>query len=483
MKRISTRKTLPEKGRTADDMAAFLSGCKSHDARWDHGKVFGFVYHPGKSHTEVSESYLRAFQYENTLNPSTFPSLMKFERDIVSMSAGLMHGSRLVSGSVTSGGTESIFLSLKTAREHARETRQVEGQYEVILPETIHPAFLKACEYLSLNVVPVPVTRDRKADPEGMERSITERTILMACSAPCFPYGVVDPVEAIGRIARKHNILFHVDACLGGFMLPFLEDLGYPVPPFDFRVPGVTSISMDAHKYGYAPKGSSILLYRNRTLRKKQFFIHTEWPGGIFASTTFMGTKSGGPLAGCWAMMNHLGKEGYRSIAAQVMKTTRNIVAGIEQIEGLQLVAEPAMSVFAFTSTEMDIHQIGDALAMRGWHLDRLQFPDALHMTITQLHTGIEDQFLLDLEEIIHEKASIARTKRTTMRTAKLTGKILKTLPEGMVERMARKVGAAMGAPGKGSQNSQAALYGISASIHNRKNMKHFVMNLIDGIY
>ena len=225
-------------------------------------------------------------------------------------------------------------------------------------------------------------------------RHISDLTIMICASAPCYPYGVVDPIAELGDIASKHNLLFHVDACMGGFMLPFLEDLGYDVPAYDFRVKGVTSISLDAHKYGYSPKGVSVILYRQRSLRKKQFFVYSSWPGGIFASTSFMGTKSGGPIAACWAVMKKLGRKGYTDIAARVMVTTKKIQEGIMKHPGLELISDPDMSVFAFRSTKGDTYNIGDALAEKGWHLDRLQFPEALHITVSQLNIGMEDIFL-----------------------------------------------------------------------------------------
>jgi glutamate/tyrosine decarboxylase-like PLP-dependent enzyme len=480
---MKTVKEIPETGYTRAEMAELLSRCKLKDARWDQGKVFGFVYHPGEYYSKVAEEYLHEFLYESTLNPSTFPSLKDFERDIVQMATGLMHGNRQVTGNVTTGGTESIFLALKVARELAREKMSHQDWFEVILPETIHPAFLKACDYLSLKAVLVPVGSDKRADPLAMEGSITGRTILLACSAPCFPYGIVDPVGAMGEIAKRHHLPLHVDACMGGFILPFLEELGYPVPSFDFRVPGVTSVSLDAHKYGYAPKGTSILLFRNRAMRKKQFFVHTDWPGGIFASTTFMGTKSGGPLAGCWAVMNHLGKEGYRTMAGKVMQTTLNIAGGIRQMTGLQLLTEPDMSVLAFTSTHGDIHQIGDELALKGWHLDRLQFPDALHMTITQLNTGKETQFMKDLQEIVSKKESLERKQRNTRISSELLYRGFSSVPGKLAARIARKAGSEMGGADRGPDRSQSALYGISASFQNRKNMKDLVINLLDGMF
>ena len=266
---MKTPHILPEKGISGADLSNRLQELKSADARWDLGKVFGFVYHPGDHYVRLSEEYLNAFLYESTLNPSTFPSLKNFEKDITRMAVELMHGNSRVAGNITSGGSESIFLALKVARDSAAVKGPENCRWEVVIPETAHPAFLKACHYLGLKAVIVPVGDDKRADAMAMQDAITGRTILLVGSAPCYPYGVVDPVREIGQIAAKHKLLFHVDACMGGFMLPFLEELGYSVPGFDFRIKGVTSISLDAHKYGYSPKGVSIILYKNRKLRRK----------------------------------------------------------------------------------------------------------------------------------------------------------------------------------------------------------------------
>lgn len=472
-----------EKGISGDVLTGSLSAHKMHDVRWVQGKIFGFVYHPGEESARVSEAYRAAFQYESTLNPAAFPSLRKFEKEVLGMAGELMHGGRHVTGSVSTGGTESIFLALSVAREQARERYGDSVQAEVILPESAHPAFIKGCHYLSLKAVLVPVNIDGTADPRAMEAAITAQTILLAASAPCFPYGVVDPVKELGRIALRHKLLLHVDACMGGFMLPFLEDLGYEVPVFDFRVPGVTSISLDAHKYGYAPKGVSILLYRNRNLRKKQFFIHTEWQGGIFASTTFMGTKSGGPVAGCWAIMKHLGREGYRKMAGAVMETTQRIRSGIEGFSSLDIIGDPHMSLLAFTSRQGNIFNIGDKLQKKGWHLDRLQFPDALHLTVNSLNVGMEEQFLRDLEEVLDEQAELKKELKTTQRSIKTADTLNRIFPSILMERFWKLAGRMMNRSGGKSRIPQAALYGISASCTNRKNIRKLITNLLDGMY
>jgi sphinganine-1-phosphate aldolase len=480
---MKTDQIFPEKGVSGSDLSARIQAFKSNDARWDQGKVFGFVYHPGNHYSKLSEQYLNAFLYESTLNPSTFPSLKEFETNVTRMAVELMHGNHQTAGNITSGGSESIFLALKVARDSADEKDTGNNLREVVLPETTHPAFLKACHYLGLKAVVVPVGVDKKADVNAIEEAINSKTILLACSAPCFPYGVVDPVSEIGRIARKHKLFFHVDACMGGFMLPFLEDIGYPVPRFDFRVPGVTSISLDAHKYGYSPKGVSIVLYKNRKLRRKQFFVHADWSGGIFASTTFMGTKSGGPLAGCWAVMNSLGREGYQTIARQVMKTTTQLRNGIEAHEDLHIIGSPDMSVMAFTSHKGNIFNIGDALSAKGWHLDRLQFPDALHLTVTQLNIGKEDEFLIDLDEVMKNETSLDQEYRAQNKSISIARALTTILPGPSVEMLARKAGKLNKKPGSKIKIPQAALYGISANLGNRKNVSKLVLNLLDGMY
>lgn len=476
-------KFFSEEGKAGHELTSMLTDHKADDAQWTRGRTFGFVYHPGEQNAKLSETYRAAFQYESTLNPSAFPSLRKFEKEVIGMASELLHGDRHVAGSVTTGGTESIFLALQVAREQAREKYGDEVQAEVILPETAHPAFLKGCQYLSLKPVVIPVTEDGKADPEAMEAIITPYTILLVASAPCFPYGVVDPVKELGKIARRHKLLLHVDACMGGFMLPFLEDLGYPVPGYDFRVAGVTSISLDAHKYGYAPKGTSIILYKNRKLRKKQFFIHTEWPGGIFASTTFMGTKSGGPVAGCWAIMNHLGKEGYRKIAHRVMITTSRIRSGLEAFESLEIIGNPEMSLLAFTSKAGDIFNIGDALHRKGWHLDRLQFPDALHLTVTRLNVGKEDEFLRDLAEVLDEEQDLVKEYKATQTSIHMANTLTRILPSSVFDGLSRWAGKVMNRKGSNSRIPQAALYGISASFKNRRNISKLLTNMLDGMY
>jgi len=255
------------------------------------------------------------FFSENALNPTVFPSLRRMETEVVAMTAALLGGDEHTVGNMTSGGTESLLMAVLTAREWGRAHKPDVQAPEMVLPATAHPAFEKAAHYFGVRPVHVPVGPDLRADVERMRAAITPRTVLLVGSAPSYPHGVVDPIVEIAQVAQEHGLLCHVDACVGGFELPFLRRLGYPVPDFDFQVPGVTSMSADLHKYGYAAKGASVVLYRDSALRRHQFFAYTDWPGGVYASATLAGTRPAGPIAAAWAVLHYLGEEGYLALA------------------------------------------------------------------------------------------------------------------------------------------------------------------------
>jgi glutamate/tyrosine decarboxylase-like PLP-dependent enzyme len=295
-------------------------------------------------------------------------------------------------GTMASGGTESIILAVKAYRD-----AQAIDRPSMVVPSTAHPAFIKAGELLGVRPVLVPVGRDLVADVEAMAAAIDRTTILLVASAPAFPYGLVDPIEQIGALATEHGLGLHVDACLGGFFLPFLRSLGFAVPAFDFNVEGVSSISADLHKYGYAPKGASTVLYADRRLRRSQFTAHLEWPGGALASPTLLGTRPGGAIAGAWAAIHHLGAEGYRQLVASIMDTTTRLQDGIREIGDLDIVGEPPMSVFALASRKRDIFAISDQLGQLGWRIDRQADPDCLHLIVNPVHAAAAGPFLQDL--------------------------------------------------------------------------------------
>ncbi len=395
----------PETGSSARDVIAEVEDIASRDADWRHARLFGLVYKCDDDVDALTEAVYRRFIQHNALSVTAFPSLRRFEGDLLAWTAELLHAPAGAAGAMTTGGTESILMAVKVAREWGRARHGEHADLEIVVPATAHPAFHKAVHLLGMRAVVTPVRDDWRADVDAMRDAITERTVLLVGSAPGFPQGVVDPIEEIAALASERGILCHVDACLGGFMLPFVERLGNPVPPFDFRVEGVTSISADIHKYGYAPKGVSTVTYRDRALRRLQFFAYADWPGGLYGSPAGAGAKSGAPLAAAWAIMRYLGEEGYLERAARAMETTRRFTEAIEATPGLRLVAQPDMTVFSFTSTAdgPDIFLVGDALEKRGWYLDRQQKPSALHAMISPGHAQVADTFLADFAEAVDE--------------------------------------------------------------------------------
>jgi glutamate/tyrosine decarboxylase-like PLP-dependent enzyme len=387
---------LPEQGTSREDLTARLREAISRDADWRGGKIFSLVYFAGDDVAEVlKEAYTTAF-YSNGLGPAAFKSLKRFESEVVAMTGDLLNHPE-AAGNMTSGGTESILMAVKTARDWARAVRGI-AKPQMIVPTTAHPAFAKAAHYLDVDFVQTPIRDDFRADVDALREAITENTILLAGSAPCYPFGVIDPIPEIAAIAAERGILCHVDACLGGYFLPFVERLGRPVPPWDFRVPGVTSISADLHKYGYSARGASVVLYRDRDLRRHQFFATSDWPGGLYGSPTLAGSRPGGAIAAAWAVLNYLGVVGYSRLTRVVMDTTDALKAGINDVPGLRVLGEPDMSVFAFTSDDLDIHSIADVLDESGWHPDRQQNPSSLHIMVTPAHEHAVQPFLIALE-------------------------------------------------------------------------------------
>lgn len=390
---------LPEKGLSKGELFERLDQQGREDANWRQGKTFSLVYYAGDEMLEVvKEAYLRFFS-ENALNPMVFPSLRRFESEVVRMTASLFHGDAEVAGTMTSGGSESILMAVKTARDWARANRPEVKKPKMLLPLSAHPAFEKAAHYFDVEPVHIPLGADYRADVAEARKLLDADTILMVGSAPAYPHGVVDPIEELAAMAKEAGILFHTDACLGGFLLPFAERLGKNVPLFDFRVPGVTSISADLHKYGFAAKGASTVLYRNRDLRRFQYYVYANWPGGLYASPSMTGTRPGGPIAAAWAALMYAGEDGYKTIAGKTLDTSKAILDGIRGIPGLQVLGDPQYSVFAFTSDKVDIYALGDAMEARGWKLDRQQRPPSLHMMITPAHEKLVGQFLADLRE------------------------------------------------------------------------------------
>ena len=431
---------LPRTGLTKAELFERMDSLSREDADWRHGKTFSLVYYAGDELLDVvKEAYLRFFS-ENALNPMAFPSLRRFESEVLRMTASLFHGDADTAGTMTSGGSESILMAVKTARDWARAHRPHVQKPRMLLPLSAHPAFEKAAHYFGVEPVHVPLDGGFRADVAEARKLLDDDTILVVGSAPAYPHGVVDPIEELSNLAKEAGILFHTDACLGGFLLPFAERLGKEVPLFDFRLPGVTSISADLHKYGFAAKGASTVIYRNRDLRRFQYYAYADWPGGLYGSPSMTGTRPGGAIAAAWAVLNYLGEEGYVELARRILDTSKALLDGIRSIPGLRVLGDPQFSIFAFTSDVVDIYALGDAMEARGWKLDRQQRPPSLHMMITPAHEKLVDQFLADLRE-----ATLGLEKGAT--------------PEG-----------------------SAAMYGMLGSMEARDQVEQFILQFMDSL-
>ncbi len=388
----------PTEGRRAADLLAELRELRSGDLDWRAGRAFSLVYDVDDPELEeLLETVGVMFLHENALNPFRYRTLLKMETEVVAAAVDLFGAG---AGAISSGGTESIFLAVHTAREWGR-AKGIERP-RLVCANTAHPAFAKACHYLGVEMVQTLHGPDGRAQPDQFAQVIDDRTVLVVASTPCYPFGVIDPVEAIAALAVERGTLCHVDACLGGWLLPWWERLGQPVPPWGFAVEGVTSMSADIHKYGYTFKGASTVLYRDRDLFQHQIFMYDAWPGGLYASSTAAGTRPGAPIAGAWAAIHHLGADGYLRLAARVLDATTRFRAGIDAIEGIRVTGEPDMSLFEFgpePDAGVDMDGVCDVMDQRGWNLDRQQ--GGLHLMVSPGHDRVVDQFCADLADAV----------------------------------------------------------------------------------
>jgi glutamate/tyrosine decarboxylase-like PLP-dependent enzyme len=389
----------PKQGSSHDDVIARINAALSGDLDWRGGKIWSLVYFAGDDVARVIRDAYSTAIYTNGLGPTAFKSLKRLESEVIAMTGELLGLPEAV-GNMTSGGTESILMALKTARDWARAEKGI-TEPEVVLPTTAHPAFHKAAQYLGLKIVLTPIRDDYRADVDAVRAAITASTVLVVGSAPCYPFGTIDDIPALAAAARERGVPMHVDACVGGFLLPFVERHGYKVPPWDFRVPGVASISADLHKYGFAARGASTIMYRDRTYRKHQFFTMSDWPGGLYGSPTLAGSRPGGAVAASWAVMTYLGEEGYMRLAKVIMETALSIRRGIEALPGLRIFGDPDVSLMAFGSDELDIYAVGDALDQLDWHPDRQQAPPSLHLMVTPAHQPIVEPFLAAVRQAV----------------------------------------------------------------------------------
>ena len=397
----------PQTGTSREELLSTLRAFKSGDSDWKNGRVFSLIYNAGEDIERFAEEAFSVFINENGLSPFAFPSLLKMETETTSMLASLLGGDSETVGTMTSGGTESIMMAVKAARDFARAKRPHITTPELVMPLSAHPAFNKAAHFLGLKPVITPTDKNLRADVEAIRQAINEKTVMVIGSAFSYPHGIIDPIGELAEVAVEKNVWLHVDACVGGFILPFLSRLGYPIPPFDFAVPGVNSISADVHKYGFIPKGASTILYRNGDLRQYQFFAYADWPGGVYGTPSISGARPGGPVAASWATIKYLGLEGYMRLAEVTMDTTKRLRQGIEAIPELYVLGQPQATVFAFGSDVLNVYALGEKMKTFRWYIDSQHLPPCLHMTISPAHASIVDSFLADLRQAVKEVSGL----------------------------------------------------------------------------
>ncbi|XP_072439653.1 sphingosine-1-phosphate lyase 1 isoform X2 [Chiloscyllium punctatum] len=397
--------SLPAQGLAESELLLKLKDYSTMgEVHWEKGQVSGTVYSGEEQLTKLMVKVYGDFAWSNPLHPDIFPGVRKMEAEVVRMACTLFRGGPESCGTVTSGGTESILMACKAYRDLGFE-RGVKYP-EIVAPKSAHAAFDKAAQYFGMKIVHVELDKTTmQVDVKAMKKAISRNTVMLVCSVPQFPHGIMDPVEEVAKLAVDYDIPLHVDACLGGFLIVFMEKAGYSLPPFDFRVKGVTSISADTHKYGYAPKGSSVVLYSNKKYRHYQFFVAPDWQGGIYASPTIAGSRPGGIIAACWATMMYMGEDGYVKATKKIIDTARYIEAQLKKIKEIFIFGKPEVSVVAIGSRTFDIFRLSNLMTSKGWNLNTLQFPSSIHICVTLLHTknGVADQFVEDLCESVAE--------------------------------------------------------------------------------
>lgn len=400
----------PTQGEDKNSILSALRAMKQKDLPWQTGKVMAYIYGTDEPVMEMAKEAYQLFLTENGLDPSSFPSLLKLEREVIAMVADLLNGGSEATGNCTSGGTESVILAVKTARDHARATRPEVTRPEIIVPETAHPCFHKAAHYLDVVVKMIPVDPTTyRADVKLMEEAISDQTILMVGSAPSYTHGVIDPIDVLAPLAQSRGILFHVDCCVGGMYLPFAKMLGYDIPPFDFSVQGVTSMSCDLHKFGYVPKGCSSVIYRDKELRQYQIYACSLWPGYTLVNPTVLSSKTGGPMAAAWSMFHHWGKEGYKKAVQACQEATTQLIEGLKEIPQLRVLGEPKISLLSFVSTTdaLNVFELAEVMGKRGWYLQAQlasnASPQGLHISITHFNTPHIPALIQDLKECVAE--------------------------------------------------------------------------------
>lgn len=410
---------LPKEGWSRPQIDAALEAFAQGDSRWREGRVPLYVFGGEAEASQVGRDAFFKFFTENALGGKrAFPSLKRMEEDVVSIGLNLFGAPGTGAGFMTTGGSESLFLGVRAAREHARRTRGLRrGEGNVVLPDTAHPAFTKATQAMDLDERRIPVRPDGRADVAAMAAAIDDKTVLIAGSAPCFPYGIFDPIEAIGEVAQRTGVWMHVDACVGGWIAPHVRAIGRPVPAFDLSVPGVSSLSADLHKFGFCPKPASTLFFSSPE-RAAFAAFDLDWPSGRYSTSTMVGTRPGGAVAGAWATLHFLGAQGYQRLATGLMRVRDSYLDGIAGLPGWRLVAEPTLTVMAFGSPALDMMRVAQKLGERGWVPGTTSRPPGLHLMLSMLHAESRDDYFRDLAaisaEVLDESARGAGGARLT---------------------------------------------------------------------
>ncbi len=393
---------MPHQGRSWPDLHSEMIERGSGDAKWRDGKTAVYVFNAGEDVAAVQKEAYTLYMSENGLGPLAFPSLKQMEEEVVGMGLSLLHAPEGAQGTITSGGTDSITMAVKAARDFARAERGLDGPANLVAPFSAHPAFDKAAALMDIEIRRVPVGADLLSDVDAMAEATDERTIMLVGSAPSFPYGLIDHIEALGDLAGKRNLWLHVDACVGGYIAPFVRMNGAPIPPFDFEVAGVQSMSADLHKYGYCAKGASTVLFRSEDLHRYMVFDCSDWPGGRMITPTLAGTRPGGAISAAWAVMNFLGVEGYRHKHGLVTKARSAVEEGVTRL-GFEVLGEPQLGIVAFTHKEADVFTVYRNMYRKGWFTSLTTDPPALHLMLSPFHHEVVDVYLADLQASLAE--------------------------------------------------------------------------------
>ncbi|KAH9892638.1 PLP-dependent transferase [Cubamyces lactineus] len=417
---VTRHLSLPEQGHDTEwilaEMAKMDEEAGSH-VDWRNGRVSGAVYHGGEDMQKVIIAAMERYCLSNPLHPDVFPAVRKMEAEIVAMVLK-MYNNPNGAGTTTGGGTESIIMAVKTHRDWARATKGI-TEPEMVVPISAHAAFDKGAAYLGVKVHTIPIHPEtRQVHLKRVARAINRNTIMIVGSAINFPDGNQDDIVALGKLATKHKVGLHVDCCLGSFIMPYLEEAGFPVRPFDFRVEGVTSISCDTHKYGFAPKGNSVIMYRDAALRRFQYYVNPDWMGGVYGSPSIAGSRPGALIAGTWAALQYMGHAGYLESCKSIVSAAKTIAHRIRtEIPELRILGDPPASVVAFAAahgSSVNALEVGDAMSKKGWHLNAISNPAAVHIAVTRLTVPVVDQFIADLKDAVRD-AKLAPSGQGTM--------------------------------------------------------------------